>query len=272
MGKILFRLSFVLGISALSVLTAGGQTAVCKKTAAAAFRPLPRIEYQCPQGIGDSDEALLEDPGRRKSLGLIADALGKLVFPDWWSVPAADLNACAPTEKNADGDEAKKTELLGNSELRIVKFPDPCYRPHENGGALFLLYRKGGKVIASPLADGLFSTRDPDISAAFAVQGGEKIIEIGFSDSAFNQPVLIRRYFAIDPKTGRAGPKNLFAGDKKPTNEIVSMAGLGDTGGAKPLQVFKNGRLASSFYVLDDKSGSGRLVRRTLRWNGKIYR
>jgi len=86
---------------------------------------------------------------------------------------------------------------------------------------------------------------------------------------------LTNYYFTIDPKTNRAAPKNLFKGDRGPTNEISS-AMLFNTSAS--LKIVRGQTLAPSFSVyIDDANGkidnNGRtLSRKIMRWNGRIYR
>jgi hypothetical protein len=87
---------------------------------------------------------------------------------------------------------------------------------------------------------------------------------------------LTNYYFAIDPRSKRAVPKNLFLGEHGPTNEISS-AMLLETG-PEPLKLVRGHALAPSFIVyVDTDNGkihdSGRsLASKILRWNGKLYR
>ena len=92
-------------------------------------------------------------------------------------------------------------------------------------------------------------------------------------------PSLTNYYFAIDPNTHQAVPKNLFTGDHGPTNEISSAMLLSDSRRAyEPLKAIQGQTLARSFIIyVDDANGkiddNGRtLSRKVLRWNGKVFR
>jgi len=90
---------------------------------------------------------------------------------------------------------------------------------------------------------------------------------------------LTNYYFVIDPNSHHAIPKNLFNGDHGPTNEISSAMLLSDSRATvEPLKVIQGQTLARTFIIyVDDANGkiddNGRtLSRKSLRWNGRVYR
>ncbi len=90
---------------------------------------------------------------------------------------------------------------------------------------------------------------------------------------------LVNYYFVVDPKTNKAVPKNLFAGDHGPTNEISSAMLFGDVPAvAAPLNIILGHSLAKSFSIYaEDPDGKIEDAERTftrtvLKWDGKLYR
>ena len=117
----------------------------------------------------------------------------------------------------------------------------------------------------------------------FAKLNQEEIIEVSTGSGGLH-PEITNYYFTIDPRTNRAVPMKLFAGDNGPTNEINSALLMSDPedfnlpGEAVTLKVISDGKLAKSFSIYaEDDSGeiddNGRKLKRTvLKWDGKLYR
>jgi len=149
-----------------------------------------------------------------------------------------------------------------------------------NGSIKDAFYAKvesnGSRVFITEALDGYFSRADNSVTVAFAKQNAQEIIEISTGSGGLN-PSLTNYYFVIDPRTNQAMPKKLFKAEHGLTNEISSAMLLG-AGGATPLNVVHGNSLAPSFIIyVDDPNGkiddNGRtLSRKTLRWNGNVYR
>jgi hypothetical protein len=83
--------------------------------------------------------------------------------------------------------------------------------------------------------------------------------------------------------TNRAVPKNIFQGEKGPTNEISSALLMTDPADldlpkdAYELNLIRGNRFARSFSVYsEDNEGnletpSGKMTRSILKWNGRFY-
>jgi hypothetical protein len=155
--------------------------------------------------------------------------------------------------------------------------PDPCYQTQYGGSNAFLLYRNRGRVSVIQVLDGYFSRADNPIAMALAKHGGEEIIEVATGSGGLT-PSLTNYYFTIDPRTNKAVPKNLFPGERGPTNEISSAMLFNATPATIPLKVIRGQSLSPSFIIyIDSDRGkiddNGRtLLRKVLRWNGAAYR
>jgi len=260
--------------------------AVCSAVAFAAYKPLPQLEYECPEPI-DSDDALMKLPARLAAIRMIEKVLGTFDNARWWNADAEELNYCEihgkagtltgeEKQKLKDGDYDLK--VFGNHQMRLIMLRDPCYATEYSGANGFLLYRRGGKVFVSQLLDGYASRVANSVGIDFATANGEQLIEIQTANSF--PPALVSYYFAIDPKTNHSIPKKIFKEDNKLANEIYSDMLMGDPKDfglpkdATELNIIRNGRLAPSFsaYEQDDHGKiDNRLTRIIYRWNGKFY-
>lgn len=258
----------------------------CTQAAFAAYKALPQLEYECPEG-NDSDEALLKLPARLASIRMLEKVLQTFDEAAWWNANADELNNCEihgkagrltneEKQKVTDGDYDLK--VFGNHEMRLIMLRDPCYSTQYSGANGFLLYRRGGKVFVSQVLNGYASRVANSVGIDFATLNGEQLIEISTANSF--PPSLMSYYFAIDPKTNRAVTKKIFKEDNKLTNEIYSDMLMGDPKDfglpkdATELNIIRNGRLAPSFSAYEqDEHGKidGRLRRVIYRWNGKFY-
>ena len=254
---------------------------VCRQDVYAALRPLPKLTYDCPQNVSDSDDALLQLPERRSAITKLITELEDFNDPSWWRASVEALNACdlrgsagpltaEELQKLRDGDY--QTYLFGDHALRLVLIPDPCYQTGYGGSNAFLLNRRQGKVAVSQLLDGYYSRIDNSVDIGFARLNREQIIEIQTGNNM--PPSLTNYYFRIDEKTGRALPKDLFREGRKLSNEIRSAMLLSGSNG---LNVIRDHRLAPSFSVYEDYergriNDSGRRLRRVrYHWNGRFY-
>jgi hypothetical protein len=260
---------------------------VCKKPVLAALKSKPELSYTCDGQLNEWDEKILNLPLRVAAIKTLISQLSSWSDAAWWEADTIDLSVCDFTQKPGlltkdqrhdfiDGDYL--FWLFGDAHLRLVLIPDPCYQTEYGGSTAFLLYRSGGRVFVTQILDGYFSRADNSVNLAFAKLNGKEIIEISTGSGGLN-PSLTNYYFVIDPRSNHAVPINLFPGDHGPTNKISSAMLFNDTAaGSAPLAIVRGRALARSFSVyLDDANGkiddNGRtLSRKTLRWNGKVYR
>ena len=66
----------------------------CKQTTFAAFKPLPKVEYVCPEGLIESDNKLLKVSERIAALRGVVKELEAFTNAAWWQAEVDDLNAC----------------------------------------------------------------------------------------------------------------------------------------------------------------------------------
>jgi len=246
---------------------------------------MPELTYPCDEQLNDYDEKTLKLPARLAAIKTLMSELSTFSDPSWWTTDIVDLGVCDYTEKPGtltrdqrqsflDGDYV--FWLFGNDHIRLALIPDPCYQTEYGGSNAFVLYRSARRVIVSQVLDGYFSRADNSVNIAFAKLNTQEIVEISTGTGGLT-PSLTNYYFVIDPETKQAVPKNLFKGDRGPTNQISSAMLLSEMR-ATPLKVIQGQSLATSFIVyIDDANGkiddNGRtLSRKVLRWNGKVYR
>ncbi|HKN82481.1 MAG TPA: hypothetical protein VJW17_03550, partial [Pyrinomonadaceae bacterium] len=206
----------------------------------------------------------------------------------WWQTDVDQLNACdfkgsagafTPEERQTFTRGDYPYWLFGDNQIRLVLVSDPCYQTQYNGSNGFLLYRRGGRIFVSQVLDGYFSRADNSVNLGFGRLDQQLLLEISTGSGGL-YPTLTNYYFVLDPKTNKAVPKKLFAGEHGPTNEISSSMLFGDVSPARaPLNIIRRGgTLAPSFNVYvegpDGKiEDNGRTYSRTvMHWNGKIYR
>jgi hypothetical protein len=283
---LLFILLFSLNVYAQD------QPRVCKRSALAASKPIPKLRYSCRGAKDEWDEKILKLPARVQAIkGLLAQ-LATFNSAAWWKTPVDDLNVCdfrkKPGTLTANEDEQFSTnyvtKLFGNEHTRLMLLPDPCYQTEYSGSVGFILNFSGGQTYVSKSLDGFFTRADNAVNIDFAKLGKEEIIEVSTGSGGLH-PEVTNYYFSIDPKTNRAIPKNLFAGEKGPTNEISSallMSDPEDVGlpkGAEALKVIDAGSLAKSFSIYNEVfeggkiDDNGRMLNRVvLTWNGKLYK
>ena len=290
--KILFPFTLVLLTATTGVVCAQKRKPVpaCTQAAFAAFKELPKMEYDGPEEGPDYDNKILKLPERLAAIRNLTRGLEALTNPGWWQANVDELNACAihkqvgtltDDEKSQWRDGGYDFDLIGYHEMRLAQIFDPCYQKGYSGSNLYLLYHKEGKVFVSQLFDGYYSRVDNSVGLDFARMNGEQIVELGTANSM--PPSLASYYYAIDPVTNKAVPKKIFKEGNKLTNEVDSemlMAEPKDVGlpaSAKELNIIVNGRLAPSFsaYEQDDRgridAGGQRFRRIIYRWNGKVY-
>jgi hypothetical protein len=264
---------------------------ICTQQTMAAFKPLPQLEYECPEGANDSDDKILKMPQRFSAIRGMVKQLEGFTNPAWWQANVDDLNACGVHGSAGEFTEEEKDrwkqgdytfELFGNHQMRLALIDDPCYQSGYNGSNGFLLYRNGGRVFVSQVLNGYYSRIDNSVGIGFAkLSGGQVLFEVATANSM--TPSLRSYFFVIDPKTNKAVPKKIFKEGGKLTNEIYSAmlmndpADVGLPKDAEALKIFRGNRLAMSFSAYEeDERGriddNGRKLRRIIyRWNGRFY-
>ncbi|HKS09228.1 MAG TPA: hypothetical protein VJS13_06730 [Pyrinomonadaceae bacterium] len=251
----------------------------------AALKRMPTMYYPC--GDDELTDRLLGNPNRVAALKRLTSELATLTSPAWWQTSVDDLNVCdfkggagtlTADERHQFAGDEYGFWLFGDSQIRLVLIPDPCYQTEYNGSNAFILYRNNGKVYVSQVLDGYFSRADNSVLLNFGKLNSELVIEVATWSGGLN-PTLTNYYFVIDPKTKRALPKKLFADAHGPTNEITSALLFGNPPPAlAPLNIIRRGTLAKSFSLYTDSENgkiddNGRTLSRTIRrWNGKLYR
>lgn len=262
---------------------------VCKRSVLTALKPQPELNYECGAQSNDWDEKILKLPARVTAIKALMSELSSFSDVAWWAADPVDLSVCDFTQKPGALTAEQRRDffqgdylfwLFGNDRIRLMLIPDPCYQTEYGGSNAFLLYRNGGKevgkVTVSQVLDGYFSRADNSVGLAFARLNSEEIIEVSTGSGGLN-PSLTNYYFAIDPRTNQAVPKNLFRDEHGPTNQ-VSSAMLLEASGSEPLKVVRGTSLAPSFVVYVDSEkgrindGGRTLSRKILRWNGNVYR
>jgi hypothetical protein len=283
------KISVLLALLVLSSVPGPAQKQrfpVCSQTTFAAFRRLPELSYQCPQGFDESDEQVLKVPERIAALNKLAGELESFTDAAWWQARVEDLNACAMHGEAGDLDAEEKASLsrgdysislFGNQSLRLILVTDPCYQTGYNGSVAFLLYREGSRVFVTRILDGNYSRVDNSVGFDFANFNGQQIIEVSTSNSM--PPSVTDRYFVIDPKTHLAVPRKIFKVGRTLTNQISSAIILSEPGelglprNAQDTQLIRHNRLLPSFNTYAEVfGGDGRRLKRTVyRWNGRFY-
>jgi hypothetical protein len=271
----------------LTVLAQRKTVPVCRSTTFAALKPLPKLEYECPEDLIESDEQILKTPDRLAALGEIAAELEGFTSPAWWRAGVAELNACEIHGRAGalDSDERARlkqgdfrSSLFGNQQMRLVLLADPCYQPGYNGSVAFLLYWDGGKVFVSKILDGYYSRVDNSVGLDFANLNGRQIIEISTGNSM--PPAIVNFYYVIDPNTHRAVPTKIFKEGKVLTNEVRSAMILGEPhelelpAGAEDTVIIRAHRLLPRIIIYSEvyPDGGGRKLSRTVyHWNGRYY-
>ncbi len=226
-------------------------------------------------------------PARLAAIRLLEKVLETFDNAAWWSADAQELNYCEihgkagpltgeEKQKLKDGDYDLK--VFGNHQMRLIMLRDPCYATEYSGANGFLLYHRAGRVFVSQVLNGYASRVANSVGIEFATMNNEQLIEISTANSF--PPSVMAYYFAINPKTNHAVPKNVFKEDNQLTNEIYSDMLMGEPKDfglpkdATELNIIRNGRLAPTFSAYEqDEHGKidGRLRRVIYRWNGKFY-
>src|ERR1051326_2248451 len=277
---------FISSASSIAYAQQSKRPLVCKTATLRALKAMPKLSYECDAQLNDWDEKILKLPARLSAIKTLESQLSSFTDPGWWAADVVDLGVCDFTKTAGTLTRDQRRSFLqdeylfwlfGNDRIRLLLIPDPCYQTEYGGANAFLLYRNGGRVTVTRVLDGFFSRADNPLSLAFAKLNREKNVEVSTWSGGLT-PSLTNYYFAIDPKTSHAVPKNLFKGDHGPTNEISSAMLFNATPASEPLKIVRGQTLAQSFIIyVDDEKGkiddNGRtLARKILRWSGKMYR
>lgn len=263
---------------------------VCREAAFAAYKPLPKLAYECSESPNESDDSILKLPERTRAIHALMQSLRQFNNPAWWQARIDELNACQIHQSAGELTDDEKQQwkngdysfdLFGNSEMRLALIADPCYQTGYNGSNAFLLYRRNGRVYVSQLLNGYYSRVDNSVGIDFAKLNGRQIVEVSTANSM--PPSLVNYYFEIDRATNQALPKNLFREGRKPTNQVYSDMMMGEPKDfglpkdAVELNVIRQGRLAASFSAYEESErgridANGRKLRRIVyRWKGRFY-
>lgn len=292
------RTSTILVLAAISTTSIGSfaqqktKPSVCRASVLAAFKPMPKLKYQCDAELEDYDQKVLKLPNRILAIKALERKLESFTSPAWWQANVDDLNLCELRRKpgTLSKEEQEKVrvgdytyDLMGDHSLRLALLPDPCYYTGYFGSNAFLLYRKAGKVFVTEVIDGFSSRADNPVHLSFGNLKGQQIIEISTWTGGLH-PSATNYYFAINAKTNRAVPKKLFQGDKGLTNQISSDLLMGEPEefglpkDAQELNIIRRHNLAPSFSIYaEDSEGKvksengGQFTRTVLKWNGRFY-
>ena len=262
---------------------------VCSESTFAAFRPHPKLTYECSEELTESDSRLLRLPRRRAALARVIGTLRSFTNPAWWEASVDELNACeihSSAGELTDDEKARWQSgdhlfsLFGDKHTRLVLIADPCYQAGFNGSNAFLLQRQDGEVSVTQALDGYYSRADNSVGIKFADLKGQRIIEVTTGNSM--PPSLVSYFFAID-RYGRATPKRIFRTAGQLTNEIHSAMLMAEPrelnlpADATELSIIRKGKLARRFSAYEEHErgaidANGRMLRRLVyRWNGSFY-
>ena len=259
----------------------------CTEATLAAFKPLPKLEYDCPEGVADSSDEMLKLPARLAAIRKLESSLRQFVSPAWWSTNVDSLNSCeihgragqlSDEEKKKVDDGDFELKLFGNHQMRLVLLADPCVSTEWSGSNAFLLVHKEGKVFVSQVLDGYASRIANSVGVDFANLNGQTLVEVSTANSF--PPSLDNHYFVVDPETNKAVPKKLFKIDNKMSSDIYSDMLMGDPKDfglpkdATELNIIRQGRLMPTFSAYEQSEHGkidARLARIIYRWNGRFY-
>jgi len=267
------------------------KTPVCTAAVLAAYKPMPKLKYKCDPDLADYDAKVLKQANRIGAIKILERKLESFTSPAWWRANVDDLHLCdlhrKPGALSAEEQEKIRIgdyvyDLLGNHSMRLVLLRDPCFYTGFFGSNGFLLYRKAGRVFVTQVLDGFSSRADNPVGLDFADLNGQQIIEISTWTGGLH-PSATNYYFALNPKTNRAVPKNLFQGEKSLTNEISSDLLMSDPEyldlpkDAGEINIIRGHKLAPAFSIYnEDEEGKletlrGKMTRTILKWNGRFY-
>lgn len=250
----------------------------CTAAALAALKPIPKLEYEC---IGNTDEDL-KSSERKAALRTFLKEIETVYADDaWWATSVEDLKQCAMTNEARDltKDEREqlqyKVDLFGDGSTRLLTVVDPCIWYSSNTLNSYILQRDGNRVYATQVLNAYYTRIDEAVAMEVAENNGERLIFIytNTSDGMMPPSPFTTCYvYAINPRTHRAVPKNIFF-DKRLTNRfryddyLFADEKLANRWHAP--EFVHNGKLASRFtvyYLINH-----RLSRENYVWNGKYF-
>jgi hypothetical protein len=277
----------LLGLSTVPCLAQKQRVPLCRQSTFAALKKLPQLNYECPNGLIDTDDKILKLPARLSEVTRIVRELESFNDAAWWRTDVAELNACdlhgqagqlTAEEKESYTSGDYRIGLFGNHAIRMITVTDPCYQTGYNGSVAFLLYREGDRVSVTKILDGYYSRVDKSLGINFASLNGQQLIEVSTSNSM--PPTITNYYYVIDPEKRHAVPKNIFRRGGRLTNEISSAMlleepeDLGLPRSARDTLIIRQHHLLPSFSVYAESfaDGDARKFKRTVyRWNGRFY-
>src|SRR4029453_8628222 len=136
---------------------------ICKPSVLAALKPKPELSYPCDGEVNDWDEKILKLPARVAAIKTMSTELASLTDDAWWAADPVDLGVCDFTDQPGALTRDQRQSFLdgeylfwlfGNSRIRLVLIPDPCYQTQYGGSNAFVLYRDGGRVVVTQVLDG----------------------------------------------------------------------------------------------------------------------
>src|SRR6266849_7393797 len=120
-------------VSASSIAQNKRPITACNQATFNAFKPLPKLEYECPDDPNDSDDKILKLPERLTAIRAVVNKFEGFTNAAWWQANVDDLNACKvhgsvgeftvdEKEKWKSGDYA--SDLFGNHQVRLALITD----------------------------------------------------------------------------------------------------------------------------------------------------
>src|SRR5690349_11919304 len=90
----LYVLTILCLLSAKTLCQPQKKLPACTQLAFAAFKPMPKLEYECPEDSTGTDDALLKLPARLAAIRKLESALASFTSGAWWQATVDELNAC----------------------------------------------------------------------------------------------------------------------------------------------------------------------------------
>src|SRR6266700_5922956 len=115
----------------------GKPVITCSQSALAAFKPLPKLEYECSAGPDESDDKTLKLPARITAVERLIKELTTFTDVAWWSEKVQDLERCELRGRAGELSDEEidkwqrgdfRFDLFGNNRVRLVLVADPYYQ------------------------------------------------------------------------------------------------------------------------------------------------
>jgi len=253
----------------------------CTKTALAALKPAPKLDYECTDDEDDNSKS----PERQAAM---KDYLHELeaTFNDdgWWATSVDDLNACSiakevrPLTDSENHNFAFNIYLYGDHTTRLFAVIDPCIKYSYGTLDAYVLERADGRVVATQVLDAFYTRYDASLFLEVAQLNGERLILVErFAHDGFATSLEVTAAaYTINRRTHGAVPKKIFKEAGKLTNEVAwemppfleNGRPLPDKGWRAP-ELVRQGRLVPRFSI-DYPTRRG-LRHTAYVWNGKYY-